>query len=468
MATKTASFLTPGLQPPYAQEMALAGDEQQQLAQALLKVRDAPGAQPVAAGRMSALNFEGVGNAIQQAMLEKKLEVAKKKAADVQGNYQKDLVVNLKKYIANRDGGEEVLPTEASGLIPSKVNQPNPLAFREGQLSPFPEVRGMAEEDRKSHEAVYGKLLDKASLGSAAGAGGDPRLLRPKSDQKVIDGAVVEMGQEAGQLPQVLAPVTQSTLSSGTVVNNKFGGAQDSVDKAPKTTISTGDKAGTKFLDSEVEDISKNRAKLESTVPGQLRALASAEQSARAGAFQGPVSGFVSGLAGLLGEFNLAPDQTKALLTNTQLLDSDMGRFVLSALKVTGTNPSNADREYAERTAGGKKLSPDGLQAVIRAARADLVNSLITHNKRVDTYAPDVPLVAKAKIAIPDVANVAPGAPGVPREALDIQGYLPDKQSGLYMPRARPAAAKTTSGKARYTPQELERLRTLGIDPLEE
>ena len=177
------------------------------------------------------------------------------------------------------------------------------------------------------------------------------------------------------------------------------------------------------------------------------------------------MSGLIQLAAGLGAQFGLAGDQVKRLLSNTEILDSDMGRFVLSALKETGTNPSNADREYAERTAGGKKLSPEGLAAVIRAARADIINGLITHNRRADSYVNDVPRLEQAKLPIPELGNFLGKKPAGAQSLLDVGGYQMDPNTGLLMPHKPTVKPK---GAVKYTPAELSRLKALGIEPLAE
>lgn len=466
MATqKTASFLTPGLQPPYAAEMAQATQEQQLLAQQLQELAQQKGPQPINAGKFAALNFEGVGNALTEALTKKKMEASRKKVADVQGSYQKELLRELSKYSGERDGSTEVVagPPEESGMPATKTTPGNPLAFRRAEQSPFPEVRGAAEDDRKTYEALLKEAAGKASLRSLQGANGDIRQLRAKGDVKFENGAAFDMPDEAGQAPTLVPGlgVTQENVPGLGVSNRLPGGKLDPLDKRTQVNM-PGQKAGTKFLETEAESLSKRREALETTAPGQFRALASAEQAAAQGALQGPVSGVLQSAAGILREFGMAPEATQGLLKNTEVLNSDMGRFVLGALKATGTNPSNADREYAERTAGGQKLSPEGLQSVIRAARADILNNLITHNKHVDRLAPNIPEVEMARLQLPTISNATKGAKGVPPNAIDVQGYLPDTETGMLMPHARPGPNAKSSG---YTPAQLEKMRKYGYTP---
>lgn len=458
MATKTASFTMPGVLPPYAQDMALAAEEQQRLAEALAAVRRPGGAQPIQAGRLSALNFEGVGNALQEALLEKKQAAARKKSADTQGAYQAELLRGLKAYTEDRDGATKELPgpPEPGQSAVTGTQPANPLAFRSGELSPFPEVRNLAGEDRKSYETLFGRLLEKASPKSALGAGGDARLLRPKVEQKEINGAVMAMGQEAGEAPTVLPGmgVTQDRLPNGSTVNVLPGGKLDMVDKAPKVNVTNnqpGQKGDIKLLETVGGNLANRAEELSKATPGQFRALADAENASRSGAFQGPVAGWVQGAAGILRQFGVAPDEAQRLLKNSETLNSDMGRFVLAALKATGTNPSNADREYADRTAGGQKLSPEGLQAVIRASRVDILNNILEHNKAVDR--------AKPSLGTADLVRLP-----LPQGKMDLSGYALN-EDGLYMPTGTTHPPKAGG---RLTEAQKQRLRAAGITPSED
>ena len=148
MATvKTASFLSPGssgIASPYSQEIAASQLEQQRLADALAQVQNQGPTQPLPGGKFSALNFEGAGNALREALLTKQQDVARKKAADISGSYQKEMVQKLNAYTAQRDGAEVPVagPPGEGEPLPTRTIPGNPLAFKSGQLSTFPLTQG--------------------------------------------------------------------------------------------------------------------------------------------------------------------------------------------------------------------------------------------------------------------------------------------------------------------------------------
>jgi len=147
---------------------------------------------------------------------------------------------------------------------------------------------------------------------------------------------------------------------------------------------------------------------------------------------------------------------------------------VLAALDATGTNPSNADREYAERVAGGKKLSPEGLREVIRAAKVDLANSVIAHNQTVEGLTEKIPSAQLAKIEPFAARTITPegmaGLEQMPqtadvRKALsaeDFTGYEQDPTTGFWVrSRRQPQAAPGGAPKRDWRTDPAEQARLL-------
>ena len=424
-APKTAGFVTPGLQSPYAAEQANLGLEQQMLLQALQGQQDVsvPTRQT---GAVNVLNFDGVGNAIAGQRSRQELEVNRKKQLDVAGKYSEQLVQEMKRFrTADPDKPQELAP------------------FLD---SPYPEIRSRAEDEMKSARERLGKALEKADPttwknGGMQGIGG----LAPKPEQTVIGKSLVNTtpGQPIALVPGSGFKQVPDPNNPGQQVNQSIlTGEMEQINRASQVHVNSGQKADETFLIAEAKKLSDSAEKINSTVPTQLRALASVEQAARSGAIQGPVSGLVQFAAGLATQFGLSSEHVKQLLANTEILNSDMGRFVLQAVRALGVNPSNADREYAAQTAGGQKLSPAGLEAVIRASRVDLVNSMIQHNKQVDKLKTEFPKAELARVEMPELANIK-GKTKVPFGVMDVKGFLPGPD-GIFMPEVR---ANTPAGQ---------------------
>ncbi len=431
MATQTASFLQGG---PTALEAQALTQEQALLLQRLQEQQQNLTPQTADSGRFRVLNFDGLGNAIASSRTEDKLETNRRKQADLLGAHQKMLLEELAKY-----------------------DSKDPEQVRRGLVSNNPLVKTLAERDDKAaakaledRQKLIEALSKDASFGSrqstlAAGGAVNPADLKPRENQTVSNGMVV--GTTDGADPRIIAgrrndPV--NTPGVGLTQTNPFTNEMDVVDKAPKTSVrvDAAGKAGTKFLETEAETLSKQGQMLRTTIPQQLSALTRAEETAAAGAMQGPVAGIRSLAVGLGRELGMTGEALTQLLSNTQTLDSDMGKFVLANVKLLGANPSNADREYSERTAGGKQLSPEGLAAVIRAAKADILTSVNMHNSQVDTLLPRLPDAEIARVRLPTIVN----GPRKSADEISLPGFTLSKD-GRWV-RDLPGTAPSESNPA--------------------
>jgi len=395
MPVQTANFLQQG---PTALEAQALSQEQALLLQRLQEQQQNLTPQTTDAGRFRVLNFEGLGNAIASSRTQDKLETNRKKQADLLGAHQKMLLEELARY-----------------------DSKDPEHVRRGLVSTNPSVKTLAERDAKLADeeakakrdrlaAGLKELLARGSLPSAVEAlqANDPSKLAPRENQTVSNGMV--FGTTENAPPRVIAGRLEDPKmvpGAGVGQRNPFTNEVDIIDKAPKTSVrvDAGGKAGVKFLETEAETLSKQGQTLRTTVPQQLSALTRAEETAASGAMQGPVSGLRSLAVGLARELGLTGEALTELLANTQTLDSDMGKFVLANVKLLGANPSNADREYSERTAGGKQLSPEGLAAVIRAAKADILTAVNMHNSQVNVLLPRLPDAEIARVRLPVIVN---------------------------------------------------------------
>lgn len=423
------------------------------------------GAKPVNTGTFQVVNFDPIIQALTQKKLKAEIEAKQKKQLDLTGAYQSQLADALKGYHASKRGETQVTPLLDEGGQPVTNQLPgDPRAFRNGQSSPFAEVRKLAEKDESQYNASFGKLLEKGTLASGVKAvqnDSDIGALAAKPEVQVIDNLPYNMA-DGKPTPIGHKGYTQEADARGGIANrNTF---TNKVESRGGQTINVGGAAAdTEFLKTSAEQLAKEAPKLETALGKGLRALQSVEQASQKGAFQGPVAKYVQFAVGLGQELGLNSSQTQALLSNTEIINGGMGRFVLEAIKATGTNPSNTDLTFTKETAGGKELSPDGLAALIRAARADLANEGILHNQRVDRLLPKVPSVELARIRMPEFANLDPKkqkALGLD-SAHNVMGFEPGGGDyPLFMPRDRAQPAPATA----LTPAERKaRLKALGI-----
>lgn len=432
MATQMASFLAPGADPMAAQQLS---QEQQLLLARLAQQQQGLAPQLADGGKYKALDFTGLANVLASARTEDKLDSNRRKQADLLGAHQKAILEEMQKY-----------------------DPKDPTSRRRARTLGIPELAKMAGDDEKAaaesekeerdrKAALERALLERLGFNSAIGLAQGKGLdgAQPRQTQTVQGGMVI--GTAEGQPPEVLAGKWEPPApvpGVGMAQVQPFTGKVDETSKAPRTTIiNPGDKAGRVFLENEATEASKRAATLRQTLGPQLSALERAEETAARGAFQGKLAGLKQAASGIGYELGLNSDQINSLLSNTEMLDSDMGKFVLANVKLLGANPSNADREYSERTAGGKQLTSDGLAAVIRAAKADILTSVNAHNQHVARLAQDVPPVTGATIKLPRVVN------GPRRDANEISlpGYTMS-EDGRYvrdLQQAAPAGAPTAS-----------------------
>jgi hypothetical protein len=437
------------------------------------------GAKPVNTGTYQVLNFDPIIQAMTQKKLKADIEAKQKKQLDLTGAYQSQLADALKGYHASKRGETQVTPLLDEGGQPVTNQLPgDPRAFRNGQSSPFAEVRKLAEKDETQYNSSFGKLLEKGTLASGVKAvqnDSDIAALAPKPEIQVIDGQPYNV-VDGKLVPAGHKGYTQEPDARGGIANrNTFNGKVET--RGGQTINVGGAAADTEYLKEEGKAVGDQSRKLQEAMTKGFRALASVEQASQKGAIQGPVASWAQFAVGLAQQFGLNSDRTRELLTNTEVINGGMGRFVLELVKATGTNPSNTDLTFTKETAGGKELSPDGLAAVIRAARVDIINSGLDLNAKIDMLKEKLPSIEMSRLKLPSVMSMAPAAKdkllasptaqwgqGEQAEARDshnIYGFMPSSDgTGRYGPTAAPKATPPTA----LTPAERKaRLKALGI-----
>jgi hypothetical protein len=463
----TASFTLPPnelLQQAQLNQLQMQ-QEQEQLQALQMK---GIGAKPLDTGTFQVVNFDPIIQAMTQKRLKAEIEAKQKKQLDLTGAYSAKLADELKGYHARKAGETQVTPLlDESGQPVTNQLPGDPRAFRSGLSSQFPEVRKLAEGDQKQYNDVYGKLVDKASLSSGVKSlqgDQDPTQLAAKPDIVMVGDLPYKKEENGTLTPVNHKGYTQEPDARGGVANrNTFTNKVES--RGGQTITIGGAAADTEFLKTSAEQLAKDAPRLETALGKGLRALQSVEQASQKGAFQGPVSKYVQLAVGIGQELGLNSSQTQQLLSNTEIINGGMGRFVLEAIKATGTNPSNTDLIFTKETAGGKELSPDGLAALIRAARADFANEGILHNQRVDKLKEKIPSVELARIKMPEFANLDPKRQkelGL-QSAHNVMGFEPGSGDyPLFMPRERAGAVEKPP--AALSPAERRaRLKALGI-----
>lgn len=451
----TANFYGIGAEQQLAQLLA----EQQRLQQEVDQPMSAASGQPLQTGRYLTLNFDRLRAAEERRRKQQELENLKKRSLDVQGEWQKGLVEELRKYKVAREGEVKELPgpTEDGGPLQGRT-QGNPLAFRDFLTSPYSSIRQLADSDEKRLKDVFDKAAPKASLGSITGSDGVPQRLTPQDKWEYKDGAWFNAAE--GGPPRLNRPVTQETLPGGTLANRTASGSLDSVDKAPKTDITVGSKANELFLGERGKSIAAAKDKLSTQLPRQLNALDRVEEVAGKGLIQGPVKNFATFAAGLMTQFGFAPEEVKQYLARTEVADAGMAEFVRAVLRDAGVNPSNTDLKFAQLAAGSTQNSPEGLRQLVLAARADLVNAVLVHNKGVEELVPQMPSLKTAIVPVEGRRLQVPGYVLGPSGLLEV---APGRGTPSPVPPSRGESA--LRGQAALSPAEQARSNAFERSP---
>lgn len=385
---KIASFSGPT--PPGQLEAQQLAVDQLQLQQALqqLQTRGFSRA-PIAAGGTQVPDFGGLGAALAARSTRSQIDDNQRKQADLQGKYQEALGRELKTYDSATGPRAVDLqgPPAEDGVRPTATQPADQRAYRPFLNSPFPEVRERARLADELYNKRAEKLIDRASFPSAA-ASPDMENWQPKTDYKAEDGAWWRM--QEGQAPQLQAGVTQTSLPSGTVVNQFPSGKQSAVDTAPKisqTNVMGGENL---VLKEEINALPKEYETAQKLAKG-LRATETALQALGSGAQTGFGADWLqaartaaSSLTGL--QFDAS--------TPTGVLAKALAEATISELGGLGNQVSNADVAFMRTATGGTADDPKALERILAIRAAAFSKALNKHNQNIEGLAADPKLGA--------------------------------------------------------------------------
>jgi hypothetical protein len=277
------------------------------------------------------------------------------------------------KYDTNTSGGVAALATE---LQQRGMQQ---QAFQLGQKAL--EMRKLeAEAQAKTMEKLTTEQKNAAGLADSSGAvRGSPEwtdaykaeLTRLTTGNKGAN--IKEIGVAEGTRQPVYFDAGTDTQfvmgkdASGKQVRMPFTGGVD------RTTAKTSVDARNMQESEWVKGITKEDVQRASEMTKAADAartsntqivnmLSSLDQGVAAGKF----ANTKTGLSSVLAEFNLATPKQIQMLNNSQTFDSAQGQMVLAAVKKLGANPSNADRDYAEKLAGSRVNTETAIRQLLQ------------------------------------------------------------------------------------------------------
>ena len=132
---------------------------------------------------------------------------------------------------------------------------------------------------------------------------------------------------------------------------------------ATNVKVDTGPKAFDTDLGKLGVDILKTGREGAQAAAGTLESINQIRQATSGGAFQGTGADLKLGAAKALGALGMPYDAKT--VANTELFSAQANQFVLNSIKGLGANPSNADREFIEKTVPRLQTDPSALPALL-------------------------------------------------------------------------------------------------------
>lgn len=387
---KVANFST-GVQPPYAAERADVAAEQAMLLRALQEQMQTGFSRPgIRAGNAYIPDLGGLGSAIAARGTRADIDLNRKKAADLEGKYQDELVKELRKYRVAESGQDVALdgPTMDGQPLVGRIPG-DPQAYKGFRDSPFPEIRGEARLAEELYRKQFDELSKRASFPSvqqALQSGQSIQALKPKPEYQALGKSLVET-TETGQPPTVVPSmrVTQSTLPSGTVVNNYATGEQDAVDKATKVSQNNIMGADNLLMKEEINALPKEYESAQKYAKG-IKATETALNALANGARTGFGQDWIQNAQTAITNITGIPFEG---VTSSGVLAKALAEATIAELGSLGNQISNADRQFMSTATGGTADDPKALERILAIRAAALSKGLARHNQNIENLASD-------------------------------------------------------------------------------
>ncbi len=182
--------------------------------------------------------------------------------------------------------------------------------------------------------------------------------------------------------------------------------------------------AGPKAFDNEfgrfaVETFKGQREGAQAAA-GVLQSVGEIRKAAQAGAYQGAGAELKLGAAKALGALGMPYDAKT--VANSELFSAQANQFVLNSIKSLGANPSNADREFIEKTVPRLQTDPAALPLLLNFMEGKARGQLTSFNsnaQRVQKRADYLPF--SLEVSAPEVPPIGGGGALSPAEQQELQ-----------------------------------------------
>lgn len=340
----------------------------------------------VAPGPLSAISQ------LAQSYIGSKLaDTNKQQQADLTARYNDTLAKGLEKYFFTREGrpGEVLSDEQAGNLLNNDISptlaDPIKANPRRAAIEALTSGVGPLQQLGQSDLASMGKqtLTPKDILGLAGENKFDPKSALVAA----LTGDLTKLspnGKDQWSEPYEMNIGGRKVL----VKRNSNTNEVKPIEAGPSVTVNTGDAAGAAFSKAlggrKAEDISKSFEGAKTAVAA-MDTLAQAGDDLDSGIKSGAPAKVSLALAKWGKALGLSDDPA---VVNTESYRANMARETAQMVKNfgSGTGISNADREFAERAAGGDiTLDDASMSRLLNIAKAATANVVMRHNSLIDS-----------------------------------------------------------------------------------
>ena len=237
-------------------------------------------------------------------------------------------------------------------------------AMKAGMIDPIQYITSQRKDNTPIKLGAGEALLDPKTL--------KPLFTNPKEDS--TPSAIKEYNFAVGQ-------GYKGSFQQFQIEQKKAGATNVRVDSGPKAFDTELGKLAVEAFGKEREVAAAAAATLQSV--GEIR------KAAQSGAYQGAGADLKLGAAKALGAIGMPYDERT--VANSELFSAQANQFVLNSIKGLGANPSNADREFIEKTVPRLQTDPAALPELLSFIERKAKSQLGAYNQKARTVKAGAP-----------------------------------------------------------------------------
>lgn len=369
-------------QPPGVGEMQSALEDEDRLEKLLASLEGrSRSAAPLQSGRFAVLNLEPLSDALRESRLRSKLEVAKKKKADIQGQYMEEVARRLRQFREKEEGQTQVTPLlDDQGEAVTNKLPGNPLAYDEYMSDPYPEVRKLTESREKGMDKLREALAKRAKMTSVQQNPRNPLAWEEQPELEITSDGIFD--KRTGNLLRGTKQVPLPGGKPGQVANQNPAGALKAVGSSD-TTINNnlpGDRKGGGLL---LDTLPKEKEKADQAYSNYNAAQAGLQALAD-GAKTGYGADFFQNAKTLVHHLTGIELPVLGSMTSYGQLAAALAQSTIDQLGGLGAQVSNTDLAFARAAIGGTANDPRALERLLAIRAGTLRRYLEEYPMRVE------------------------------------------------------------------------------------